>query len=116
MWLAADVGLWREQMTGAAAGVQRRRRRVLCGAALVPAGPREIGRGAIPAARAVRGEDGAALEEMLGLKAELIEGDDGIFDVAVDGDVVFSKQERGEFISTSEIVELVRVRAQALET
>jgi|GEM_PF-4403949 len=53
---------------------------------------------------------------MLGLKAELIEGDDGIFDVAVDGDVVFSKQERGEFISTSEIVELVRVRAQALET
>lgn len=58
MWLAAAVGLWREQMTGAAAGVQRRRRRVLCGAALVPAGPREIGRGAIPAARAVRGEDG----------------------------------------------------------
>lgn len=57
----------------------------------------------------------AALEEELGLKADLIEGDDGIFDVAVDGDLVFSKQECGEFVGTQEIVELVRECVQAGE-
>jgi selT/selW/selH-like putative selenoprotein len=50
----------------------------------------------------------AALENDLSLEAELIEGDHGIFDVAVDGEVVFSKKEHGGFISTPEIVDRVR--------
>jgi predicted Rdx family selenoprotein len=54
------------------------------------------------------------LEDGLGQKAHLIAGEDGIFDVAVDGDVVFSKQKRGGFISTPEIVELVKARLEDL--
>ena len=50
----------------------------------------------------------AAIEADLGFKAELIEGEDGVFDVAVEGDVVFSKQARGSFAGTPDIVELVR--------
>jgi selT/selW/selH-like putative selenoprotein len=50
----------------------------------------------------------AALENDLGLESDLVEGDDGVFDVAVDGDVVFSKKKHGGFISTPEIVEIVR--------
>jgi selenoprotein W-related protein len=50
----------------------------------------------------------AALEDGLGVEVSLVEGDDGIFDVAVDGQVVFSKQKHGDFIATPEIVELVR--------
>jgi predicted Rdx family selenoprotein len=38
----------------------------------------------------------------------LVEGGDGVFDVVLDGTVVFSKKERGGFIGTPEIVELVR--------
>ena len=47
---------------------------------------------------------------MLGVKAELIEGDHGVFDIAVSGDVVFSKQERGDFIAIPAMVELVRAK------
>jgi len=50
----------------------------------------------------------AALENNLGITADLIEGDHGVFEVAVDGDVIFSKKERGGFISTPEIVDMVR--------
>ena len=52
----------------------------------------------------------ATLEDGLGVKPELVEGDDGVFDVAVDGQVVFSKQEAGAFIATPDVVELVRTR------
>jgi hypothetical protein len=52
----------------------------------------------------------AALEDGLGLSPELIEGDDGVFDIAVDGDVVFSKQASGDFIPTQEMVALVSER------
>ena len=55
----------------------------------------------------------AALKRDLGIAADLIEGDDGVFDVAVDGKVVFSKQARGGFIGTPEIVELVRSASRA---
>lgn len=55
------------------------------------------------------------MEDGLGQKATLIAGEDGIFDVAVDGDIVFSKQERGEFISTPEILELVKARLEDLK-
>jgi len=49
-----------------------------------------------------------AIENSFGLKPELVDGADGIFDVAVDGKVVFSKQETGEFIEAPEVVELIR--------
>lgn len=52
------------------------------------------------------------MEDTLGVRPELIEGDDGVFDVAVDGDVVFSKQVSGAFIATTEVVALVRDRAE----
>ena len=50
----------------------------------------------------------AAVEDVLGVEAELVEGDDGVFEVAVDGKTVFSKKEHGDFIATPEIVGLVR--------
>jgi predicted nicotinamide N-methyase len=50
----------------------------------------------------------AALEDGLGVRADLIEGDHGVFDVAVNGDLVFSKQEQKSFIATQAVVELVR--------
>ena len=55
----------------------------------------------------------AAVEDGLGHDVDLIEGDDGIFDVAVDGVLVFSKQAHGEFIGTAEMVELVKARLAA---
>jgi selenoprotein W-related protein len=50
----------------------------------------------------------AALKDGLGIDAELIEGDEGVFDVALDGKTVFSKKEQGGFVGTPEIVKLVR--------
>lgn len=54
-----------------------------------------------------------AIENSFGLKPVLVDGDDGIFDVAVDGRVVFSKQETGEFIELPAIVELIRAHVMA---
>lgn len=39
-----------------------------------------------------------------------MKGDDGIFDVEVDGDLVYSKHETGRFPEESEIVEILRTR------
>jgi selT/selW/selH-like putative selenoprotein len=39
-----------------------------------------------------------------------VKGDDGIFDVEVDGDLVYSKHETGRFPEESEIVEILRTR------
>ena len=50
----------------------------------------------------------AALEDAVGVRAELIEGENGIFDVAVNDEVVYSRDETGKFPSDSEIVALVR--------
>jgi len=44
------------------------------------------------------------------VRPELIEGDHGVFDVSVEGRVVFSKQKEGSFIPTPDILE--RVAAQ----
>ena len=44
----------------------------------------------------------------------LVAGTDGVFDVAVDGHVVFSKHETGKLIDTSDIVELVRTHVLEL--
>jgi selenoprotein W-related protein len=50
----------------------------------------------------------AALRESLGIESALIRGTDGVFDVAVDGAIVFSKHETGRFPSHDEILRLVR--------
>jgi predicted Rdx family selenoprotein len=52
----------------------------------------------------------AALAHAVGVRAELIDGDNGIFDVAVDGEVVYSRHKTGEFPTDFEIVALVRGR------
>jgi selT/selW/selH-like putative selenoprotein len=46
----------------------------------------------------------AAIEAETGTKAELIEGGNGIFDVTVDGERIFSKQEVGRFPESEEIL------------
>ena len=45
------------------------------------------------------------------METELIEGSGGVFDVAVDGDLVFSKHDEGNrFPTNDEIVEIIRKR------
>ena len=39
-----------------------------------------------------------------------MKGDNGVFDVVVDGDLVFSKDETGRFPSDQEILEALRAR------
>lgn len=39
----------------------------------------------------------AFLKQRLGVDSELVRGSGGIFDVAVDGDIVFSKHQEGDF-------------------
>jgi len=41
---------------------------------------------------------------------ELIRGDGGIFDVTVDGDLLFSKHKEGRFPNSAEILEALRAR------
>ena len=47
------------------------------------------------------------IKKDLGIEAELIEGAGGIFDVRVDGDLIYSKQETGEFPEHGLIIEKV---------
>ena len=49
----------------------------------------------------------AELKDAFGVKAELIESSGGIFDVIVDGKLVYSKQETGRFPDEGEVVELM---------
>ena len=42
------------------------------------------------------------------MKSELVKGTDGIFDVDVDGDRIFSKHEAGRFPETDEVLALLR--------
>lgn len=44
------------------------------------------------------------------MKTELIKGDNGVFDVVADGDLVFSKHEEGRFPSDDEIVDALKSR------
>jgi len=46
----------------------------------------------------------------LSIDPQLIRGDNGVFDVVADGDLVFSKHEAGRFPDDAEIVELLRSR------
>lgn len=51
---------------------------------------------------------GAAIFDAFGVEAELIQGKNGIFDVKVDGTLVFSKHEAGRFPDNDEILSLLR--------
>lgn len=42
------------------------------------------------------------------MQAQLVEGTDGVFDVAADGALVFSKKREGRFPETREIVQALR--------
>lgn len=50
----------------------------------------------------------AELKDALGLEAELIEGRGGVFDVTVDGRVVYSKDRTHRFPEDGEVLGLVR--------
>jgi len=50
----------------------------------------------------------ARLSRELGLDAQLIMGDNGVFDVVADGKLVFSKHATGRFPEEREIVEALR--------
>ena len=46
----------------------------------------------------------ATLSNKLGVEAELIQGNKGIFNVVVDGDLIYSKHETGRFPEHDEIL------------
>ena len=50
------------------------------------------------------------MEHEFGATVELIKGKDGVFEVAVDGDLVFSKRALGRFPDDGEVVEVIRGR------
>ena len=52
------------------------------------------------------------MRDELGVEAELVRGDQGVFDVIVDGTVVFSKHAAGRFPDEGALVESIRSRAQ----
>jgi selenoprotein W-related protein len=49
----------------------------------------------------------AALKEQVGIDPKLIEGSGGVFDVTLDGELIFSKKVTGRFPEDAEIVEAV---------
>ncbi len=50
----------------------------------------------------------AEISKASGVKPELIKGDNGIFDVVVDGKLIFSKYTTGHFPANDEIIERLR--------
>jgi len=48
------------------------------------------------------------LNESLDIDAELIEGGNGVFDVRLDGRLIYSKDETGRFPENAEIVTQIR--------
>ena len=51
------------------------------------------------------------LARELGVEAELVKGDNGVFDVVADGELVFSKHAEGRFPDDEEIVRALSSRA-----
>ena len=51
---------------------------------------------------------GEELKKNLSAEIELIAGSNAIFDVAVDGKMIFSKFEQGRFPQSDEIISLIR--------
>ena len=48
------------------------------------------------------------LKDEFGVRAKLLEGSGGVFDVTLDGEVIFSKDEQDRFPTNDEIVATVR--------
>jgi selT/selW/selH-like putative selenoprotein len=53
------------------------------------------------------------LSRELGIEAELVRGDRGVFDVAVEGNVIFSKHSAGRFPDEAALVETIRSLAKS---
>jgi len=53
----------------------------------------------------------AAIRESRGIEPELIEGGKGIFDVKLDGELVYSKYETGRFPENDEVLDKIPVLA-----
>jgi len=53
----------------------------------------------------------AELREALGIEPRLVPGDDGIFDVKADGELVFSKADAGRFPVLGELSSALAERA-----
>jgi len=53
----------------------------------------------------------AEIKDSLGIDAELIEEGGGIFDVKVDGELVFSKRELDRFPKPGEVVDAIQLRS-----
>jgi selenoprotein W-related protein len=52
----------------------------------------------------------AAIKNACGIESKLIEGAGGIFDVKVDGKLIFSKHESGRFPEDAEILDQLTAR------
>jgi len=52
----------------------------------------------------------AELEDALGTKARMVEGGRGIFDVVVEGDLIFSKHQVGRFPKPGELAKVLAAR------
>jgi selenoprotein W-related protein len=50
----------------------------------------------------------AAISDRFGVQAELVKGKNGVFDVVVDGDIVFSKHKEGRFPQNDEILGVLK--------
>jgi selenoprotein W-related protein len=50
----------------------------------------------------------AAISDRFGVQAELVKGKNGVFDVVVDGDLVFSKHKEGRFPQNDEILGVLK--------
>jgi len=50
----------------------------------------------------------ARIREEFGVEPQLVKGDNGIFDVVVDGRLVFSKFETGRFPEDQEVLDALR--------
>ena len=53
------------------------------------------------------------IKKELGIDPEMIEGAGGVFDVKVDGNLIYSKQETGEFPEHQLIIEAVAALTKA---
>jgi selenoprotein W-related protein len=52
----------------------------------------------------------ASLKKSFGIDAELIRGSGGVFDVTLDGELIFSKHRSGRFPKNEEVVRLINER------
>lgn len=52
----------------------------------------------------------ASIKQTFAIDAELIEGSHGIFDVKLDGELIYSKDQTGRFPENEEITDLIQER------